>query len=259
MCRMMGLVGGAPSRATLEDFRGLAARGNVLPDCTCGHGDGWGFAAYNRGALSFFQKSPLSAADDERYGLAVDQVVDTILDIFIGHVRKASVGDLTMRNAHPFQHDRYVFCHNGGIRNSQDLPVGDLTPEGETDSERYFLNAMSRLESGEARTMKEALAQTVHYIHEHHKYSSICCLISDGESLICYRDYRRAHKPDENLPSDWDAYPTYYTLYFSEKALAFASQPLPHLADDWVLMENGQLIEITPSGTITCDRLKTPE
>lgn len=257
MCRLLGTVTAAPGREALEQFRDIARGGNVLPGCTSGHGDGWGFAAYKRGALAFFEKSPLPAATDDRYDTAVDQIVNSDLDITIGHVRKASVGDLTIHNAHPFRHGVYTFGHNGGVKNSQDLPIGGLTPEGETDSERYFLNAMSRLESGEARTLKDALAQTVHYIHAHHKYSSICCLISDGKSLICYRDYRRAHAADEQLPSDWDAYPTYYTLYFSEKGLAFASQPIPALGDDWVLMDNGQLIEVRPDGTISCDKLKS--
>jgi glutamine amidotransferase len=254
---MMGMVGKTPSADVLQEFRGMAVQGNILPGATtCGHGDGWGFAGYANGALAYFHKSELSAVDDPAYHIAADEIASMQFNILLGHFRKASVGDLTVENAHPFRHGIYSFCHNGGVRESEKIPLGGLKPEGETDSERYFLNIMSRLESGEARTMKDALAQTVHMIHASHKYSSICCLLTDGHSMLAYRDFRRAHSPDETLPSDWDAYPTYYTLYLSKDALTVASEPMPDLAKDWQLMDNGQLIEIRPDGSITCDMLK---
>jgi glutamine amidotransferase len=256
MCRMMAMVRAVSRREALEGLRGLACHGNVLPGGSCGHGDGWGFAGYERGALAFFEKSERPAAEDDRFGLAVDQIVSADLDIVIGHLRKASKGDITVHNAHPFRHGIYTFCHNGGIRESEKLPIGDLEPEGQTDSERYFLNIMARLESGEASSLKEALAQTVQTIHAHHKYSSICCMISDGRSVFAYRDFRRSHAPDEILPDDWDAYPTYYTLYFSPGNLIVASEPLDGISGEWNLMENGQLIEMAPDGTVHCDMLQ---
>lgn len=43
-------------------------------------------------------------------------------DLFIGHVRHATVGDKTkLENAHPFHRGNYVLAHNGTLKNYKDL------------------------------------------------------------------------------------------------------------------------------------------
>ena len=244
MCRMMVQVGGTPNGAAMDDFRSLAASGNVLPGNTCGHGDGWGFAALRGGTVTLFIKSEKDGATDPAFATAAAVVESCGADIVIGHLRKASVGDLTPANAHPFFHGRYVFCHNGGIKESERIPIYGLTPMGQTDSERFFLNIVGRIESGEVKTLREACEAAVRTIHEDHKYSSISFIISDGEETLVWRDYRDALQPGEDKPQNWDVWPEYYTLYRSSKARAVSSQPLPHLADDWQLMPLRQFVAL---------------
>lgn len=245
MCRMMVRVGAVPGRAALDEFRSLAANGNVLPGNSCGHGDGWGFAALNGGKVVLFEKSEKDGATDPEYDKAADRLAALDADIVLCHLRKASVGDLTPVNAHPFVHGKYAFCHNGGIKESDRIPTFGMSPDGQTDSERFFLNIVGRLETGEAKTLRDACEATIAYIHQNHTYSSICFFITDGQEVLVYRDYRDTLKPGEEKPETWDAWPHYYTLYHSQKALAVSSQPVAVAADDWELLPTKQLIELT--------------
>ncbi|HEY3412678.1 MAG TPA: class II glutamine amidotransferase [Armatimonadota bacterium] len=241
---MMVQVGGTPDKGVLDEFRALAANGNVLPGNTCGHGDGWGFAALRSATLTLFTKSEKDGATDPAFSSAAALVETSGADIVIGHLRKASVGDLTPANAHPFTHGRFVFCHNGGIKESERIPIYGLAPTGETDSERFFLNIVGRIESGEVRTLREACEAATRYVHENHKYSSISFIITDGEETLAWRDYRDTLQPGEEKPNNWDVWPEYYTLYQSAKARAVCSQPLTQLAADWQLMPLRQIISL---------------
>jgi predicted glutamine amidotransferase len=236
MCRMMVKVGAAPDKAALGNFRSLALVGKVMPDSTCGHGDGWGFAALKDGALLFLDKSEKDGATDPAYETAAQRVAGSGADIVLGHLRKASVGDLTPRNAHPFVHGKYVFCHNGGVKQSERIPLYGLQPTGETDSERFFLNIVGRLETGQAKSLREACEQTVAYVHENHKYSSICFIITDGTEVLAYRDYRDTLQPGEAAPENFELYPEYYTLYRSKSANTVCSEILPSVASDWEML-----------------------
>jgi predicted glutamine amidotransferase len=244
MCRMMVKVGGAPNSAALDDFRELAASGNVLPGNSCGHGDGWGFAAVKQGEVVLFEKSFKDGASDPAYAEAARRVAALDADIVFAHLRKASVGDLTSVNAHPFVHGKYVFCHNGGVKESERIPVYGLEPDGETDSERFFLNIIGRLETGEVKALREACEAAIAYIRANHTYSSLCFFITDGQQVFVYRDFRDVLAPGEEKPKTWDSWPRYYTLYRSKLARAVSSQPLASMADDWELLPTKTLIEL---------------
>jgi len=247
MCRMMSMVGRVPDDDALGQFRGLAAEGNVLPGSTCGHGDGWGFAAFRGGAPAFFEKSGRSATEDPRFPLAGDALRAARPDTLLCHLRKASKGSVDDVNAHPFLREGIAFCHNGGIRQSELIPVYDLEPEGGTDSERFFLNILGRLKSGEASTLRQAAEQAVAFVHKELPYSSISFLLTDGREVLVWRDYRDRLRPEESRPPEnFDVFPRYYTLYLSEKAGAVCSQPLPALAGDWRLLENQTMYVLKP-------------
>lgn len=42
-------------------------------------------------------------------------------NLFIGHVRAATIGHKTLNNAHPFKRDNYILAHNGTLTNHKDL------------------------------------------------------------------------------------------------------------------------------------------
>ena len=71
-------------------------------------------------------------------------------NIVIGHNRAASIGDVTSKNAHPFQHDHIIGVHNGTLRNKF-----DLDPEGKYNTDSSALLAqMSKY--GDLEGLKKA-------------------------------------------------------------------------------------------------------
>src|SRR5690606_9321840 len=56
----------------------------------------------------------------------------------IAHLRKATVGQLSIINTHPFQHGRWVFAHNGNIKNFDQLRP-ELVAMIDSDLQRYIL------------------------------------------------------------------------------------------------------------------------
>jgi len=112
------------------------------------HPDGWGVAYYMAGAPHII-KSDISAFKDSLFskvsGIVSSQTV-------IAHIRKATEGEVNILNTHPFQFGRWVFAHNGHVRNFNinrpkllKLIDGELSRFilGTTDSEILFFIILS--------------------------------------------------------------------------------------------------------------------
>ena len=55
---------------------------------------------------------------------ATERVFKRVNSVLIGHNRFATTGDVNKRNAHPFEFDGLVGCHNGTLTNKYQLPEG---------------------------------------------------------------------------------------------------------------------------------------
>jgi predicted glutamine amidotransferase len=113
------------------------------------HGDGWGMAWYDE-RQGHVEKSARRAADEPAYRELAHRRLG---ELGLVHLRRATAGlPVEVRNSHPFRYDGIIMAHNGAIHPQDRL--GDLlTPTwqrrltGTTDSERYFLHIMSRLDA----------------------------------------------------------------------------------------------------------------
>jgi len=124
----------------------------------------------------------------------------------LAHVRAASVGmPVTELNCHPFQHDRYLFMHNGhvgsfaGIRRSLLAGLCDeafALVRGNTDSEHVFAVFIDELVSVNledddalARALNRAVWRTVELVRElggaHPSYLNLA--VSDGRRIAACR------------------------------------------------------------------------
>jgi predicted glutamine amidotransferase len=144
MCRLLGYCtrGEVPLAELMgdegfADFTGLSSV----------HNDGWGMAWYT-GAGPQIHKSPDWAGGAPAYTKLAQEPLG---DLGLLHFRWATPGlAINDANSHPFQYGPYVLAHNGAIHPQHRLPEM-LPPEweaklgGTTDSERYFLQIMSRL------------------------------------------------------------------------------------------------------------------
>lgn len=146
MCRLFGFRSVIPSHV----HRSLLAAENALGTQSNQHPDGWGVAFYVDGS-PHVTRNPITAMGDQLFhrlsGVVSSQTV-------VAHVRKATRGDKTVLNCHPFQYGRWIFAHNGDLpdfERHRDALVEHVAPDlrrfilGETDSEVVFFVLLTEL------------------------------------------------------------------------------------------------------------------
>lgn len=152
MCRLIGWAVAQPS--TLGELVGSESL-EVLRDVSSFHPDGWG-AAYARDAdgsgapqLEVYRSTARAGSDDEFCSVATTVAARAGLV----HLRRATDGFVVREeNTHPFVVDGWAFAHNGGIPGSERIdaltsPRWRDRRRGDTDSERYFLALLERVEA----------------------------------------------------------------------------------------------------------------
>jgi glutamine amidotransferase len=147
MCRLYGFRSVIDSQV----HRSLVNADNALAAQSARHPDGWGVAYYIDDA-PHVTRSASTALHDTLFkrvsGVVSSQTV-------LAHIRKATQGEQTVLNCHPFQYGRWVFAHNGDIRNfaeRREALEAEISPRlrrfilGDTDSERIFFLFLTKLE-----------------------------------------------------------------------------------------------------------------
>ncbi len=146
MCRLFGFRSVIQSQV----HRSLMDADNALGTQSTDHRDGWGVAYYVDGA-PHITRSPTTAID-----CALFQRVSGIVasETVLAHVRRATNGDNSVLNCHPFQYGKWVMAHNGDIQDfsqHRDELVKRVAPRlrryilGDTDSEVLFFLFLTHL------------------------------------------------------------------------------------------------------------------
>lgn len=147
MCRLFGFKSAVLSRA----HRSLIAAENALSVQARAHRDGWGIGWFH-GPEAYLLKSEAGADACDSFRRAADRLASQTLVV---HVRKATVGNVSPLNVHPFRHGRWVFAHNGTLLGFDRLApalLADTPPSlrdlilGQTDSEHLFAWLLGKLE-----------------------------------------------------------------------------------------------------------------
>lgn len=242
MCELLGLAFNEPVTSRIS-FYGFCQRSSRNPD-------GWGLAWFADGQ-ALVRKEPLPA-NISTTASRLEQNDRISSTIFIGHVRLASCGDLSLENTHPFQMDFHgvsvVFAHNGTLRN---LPAhGPYKPLGATDSEQAFCHLLSWMDDQKISfsdyTRLESRPQQLN------GYGNMNLLFSNGSELFAYRDrrgynglcltYRKApfmpitlRDPDWQVNLAGEKRP-------SEEGFVIATKPLTD--EPWIDLKCGSLLVI---------------
>ncbi len=162
MCRLFGFRSVIPSQV----HRSLVAADNALGVQSGSHPDGWGVAFYVDGS-PHITRAPSHAVSDQLFH-RVSGVVAS--ETVLAHVRKATVGDLSVLNCHPFQYGRWTMAHNGEIRDFEKHRAkvrAEIAPRlrryilGDTDSEVIFFLFLTQLSKHGALNSKFALDDVV--------------------------------------------------------------------------------------------------
>jgi predicted glutamine amidotransferase len=195
MCRLFGCVSREPGPVAHELFHAA----NALRVQSKDHPDGWGVGWYENGLPHVVRSLTPAHGDTEFEKLSHFVSAQTVL----AHVRKASVGAISLPNTHPFQRGRWLFAHNGtlpeweGVRGPlEGLLEPSLRAElrGETDSERCFLLFLTRLrrrcdaERAPVALAIEALRETQALLTETLPApGSTTFLLTDGRLMLACR------------------------------------------------------------------------
>lgn len=139
MCRLMAVR----SQDPMPLYRCLISGDNSFALQSLEHPDGWGLAYYD-GQQTELVKSVLPAICDS---LFEDLSFSVKAHTLIGHIRRATAGQVQKRNCHPFRFGDWIFAHNGHVQEFPDIldslmelvdPSLRGNIESETDSEVFF-------------------------------------------------------------------------------------------------------------------------
>ena len=178
MCQLLGMNANTPTDVMFS-FTGFATRAEE-------HKDGFGIAFFEGAGVRLMvdvqsaRHSPV-AQMVRSYPIKSDNIV--------AHIRKATQGQVTLANTHPFVRElwgRYwVFAHNGDLKGFAPRLHGAFRPVGETDSELAFCWLMQELAKSHAsvptiseltRTLRElTLAPAAH--------GTFNFMLSNGQAL----------------------------------------------------------------------------
>ena len=196
MCRVFGCVAAEPASIRHE----LVEAENPLIRQSEEHDSGWGMAVYERadGRDPELVRFPTAAYGDDEF-LDVTSRKGRIFNV---HVRRATMGGLSLENTHPFCLGSHSLGHNGTIvrfpRLLDDPHVE--RPRGDTDSEAFFNFLMAYYDGSDpVGSLRRAVATTV----ERSSMSGLNFLFSDGDRLYAYRlglfDLHWLHRPGQLL------------------------------------------------------------
>jgi glutamine amidotransferase len=186
MCRLFGF------RSVIESqvHSSLMEAENALGTQSNQHPDGWGVAYYVDGCPQVTRSAAHALGDQLFHRLSGVVASQTVL----AHVRKATQGDKTVLNCHPFQYGRWVFAHNGDIPDfskTREALRALVSPRlrrfilGDTDSETVFFLFLTELErlhplgqQASVRNVVLALKKAIQRVRE------LCAETSEGRPLL---------------------------------------------------------------------------
>lgn len=193
---------------------------------------------------------------------------EVISNLIIAHVRKATVGNHSQENTHPFVWNNWIFAHNGTL--SRDL-VTLLNAsfrnrlKGQTDSEVYFQFLLQNIEEND--NIIEGIKAGVHRAQTYLK-TAMNFLMSDGKRLYAFRHAIRNKHVYSLYLLKRDSKPETIVNYRSrktharvkphtsveEKAMILCSEKLTH-NESWEELADGNLITIGTDLSITSERI----
>jgi predicted glutamine amidotransferase len=192
MCRLLGIVSSEPTDFKIvlrEAPRSMAALSRE-------HRDGWGIAVFDDDARGWcVEKGIACASEDERFH---QLAVGSRGEILVSHIRQKTVGETSLANTHPFERGRWLFAHNGTVKDAawlQERASHDRLAEvrGETDSELLFAWLLTRFDDAGVAdkpatdATDTALGRATRAAREHTGFGAFNFLLSDGKTTYAHR------------------------------------------------------------------------
>jgi predicted glutamine amidotransferase len=248
MCQLLGMSCKEPATINFS-LEGFQARGGLTDE----HKDGWGIAFFeDQGCRVFLDHQPASTSPLVQAIKALHIKSRTV----IAHIRKATFGEVSLRNCHPFQRElwgqTWIFSHNGDLHSFHPEAGERFTPQGETDSERAFCFLMDALvkrfphATSSRRPNDDELYAALQQISETiSAYGSFNILLSNGDILFTHcsthlsyveRDYPFTHVTlvDCDISLDLNTHNSH-----ADRMVIIATKPLTR-NEPWVICKPGE-------------------
>ena len=192
MCRLLGIAANEPTEFKIvlrEAPRSLAALSRE-------HRDGWGIAVFDACAATWrVEKGVACAGEDERFHRLA---IGTRGELLVSHIRQKTIGDTSLVNTHPFERGRWIFAHNGTVKDVHWLRANASAERlaeiaGETDSELLFAWMLTRLDevgvaaSPAGAETDRALGAIARAGRERPGFGAFNFLLSDGATTYAHR------------------------------------------------------------------------
>ncbi len=228
----------------MDAFYPLCTTGCVKKEMKEGHLDGWGASGFKDGRAVYFERRPESAVQTvAEYKRVSERAKKANTPVLMAHFRKATGGEPSIANTHPFHFRDWVFAHNGTIFGSlASFQLNEAEPQGDTDSERFFLWLWEQVHAVIDPTA--ALAALLKKSRNQLVFTALNFLMSDGQTLWAYRDFGDKRL---ELGDSIEEREKYYTLYTAQvgKSTVVCSEPLTALAKTWKAVPQRTLIAIS--------------
>lgn len=162
------------------------------------HRDGWGVAVHDGSSPEepsaledgwTVNKGIACASEDENFhSVALGSRGETL----ISHIRQRTVGVTSMENTHPFRRGRWVFAHNGTIKDIAYLRSSASAARlaelgGETDSELFFAFLLTRLDEAGTQNPDLTIVALTREVRARPDFGAFNFLLSDGNVTYAHR------------------------------------------------------------------------
>ena len=224
------------------------------------NGDGFGVGWYGVGVEPGVFHSVEPAWNDRNLHDIAQHIMSPLV---FAHIRASTGTAIQQTNCHPFRYGRWLWMHNGGIREfptvKRDLVLAvdpSLYPsiEGSTDTEVFFYLALSLgLEDDPPNAVAEAigLIEEVGRAHGVQYPMQGTVATSNGENLWAFRyssegDSRTLFYSTD-VPKMRELYPDLEILKFvNDEARLIVSEPLRDLAGAWNVVPESSYLIVQP-------------
>ena len=246
MCQLLGMNCNVPTDICFS-FEGFQARGGK----TDIHSDGWGIGFFEgNGSRLFLDVKP--SCQSPIADLVRHYPIHSLNAI--AHIRKATHGEVNLKNTHPFQRELWgsywIFAHNGELKDFKPKLSGRFQPVGNTDSEMAFCYLMDSLVnrfSSSRPTLRQIYAVLFNASQEISKFGMFNYLLSDGTVFFAHcttslhyiireAPFSKAHLIDEDVSIDFSEVTTP-----EDRVTVIASEPLTD-NEEWTKFASNELI-----------------
>ncbi len=195
MCELLGLTSDKKIRMNelLETFFSHSVE----------HPDGWGLALLDQDPISI-EKEPKKAADSSFLKELLAQNIET--SQCVAHIRKASIGEVSLKNTHPFlKHDAagrlWVLAHNGTLFDPRVIAPYRHLQEGATDSESVLIYIIDEINKRPDSDREEVRIRVVEDVVRSivSPDNRLNLLLYDGDCFYVHTNHPGSlHKKEEN-------------------------------------------------------------